>query len=283
MQHQANSLSFAHQAAEKIKTTHPRFQPKVGIVLGSGLGAFADALDDRVVMPYHELPGFPSGHIHGHAGQLVLGRMGSVDVVCLQGRAHLYEGSHAHDVVKTYIRTLKLLGCEYYLGTNAVGSLHETMRPGELVVIHDHINLQPSNPLVGPNDDEFGPRFLPLDKIYDETLQSELKNIAKNADIPLHRGVYLALLGPNYETAAEIRAFRTLGADVVGMSTIPEVLVAAHCGLKVGVISIITNYATGLNAVVHDHAAVVSVAERASRHVHQLIQGVLGSVIFCSP
>lgn len=268
--HQSHTL--AHQASEKIKSLYPDFKPKIGVILGSGLGAFANELQDASVISYQDLPGFPAGHIHGHAGKLVLGRLGNVDVVCLQGRAHLYEGNHTHEIVKTYIRTLKLLGCEYYLGTNAVGSLHESMCPGELVLIHDHINLQPSNPLVGPNDDEFGPRFLPLDQVYNQTMRDKLHHIAREVDIPLHQGIYLALLGPNYETAAEIRAFRTLGADVVGMSTVPEVLVAAHCGLKVGVISIITNYATGLNPVVHDHAEVVAVAERAGQYVKKLIQ-----------
>ncbi len=268
----------AHAAAELILNQYPQFKPQVAIVLGSGLGGLADQLQDLVVISYKDLPGFPSGSIHGHAGKLVLGRMGGVDVVCLQGRAHLYEGNHAHDIVKTYVRTLKLLGCEYFIATNAVGSLHEEISPGELVLIHDHINLQPTNPLVGPNDDAFGPRFLPLDKVYDATLQETFHQLASEHDIRLHRGVYLALLGPNYETAAEIRAFRILGADVVGMSTVPEVLVAAHCGLKIGVISIVTNYATGLNATVHDHAEVVSVAEKAGEKLSQLIRAFTNSL-----
>lgn len=272
------SRTEAHAAAELISKQYPQFKPKMGIVLGSGLGGLADQLQDSVVISYKDLPGFPCGSIHGHAGKLVLGRIEGVDVVCLQGRAHLYEGNHAHAIVKTYVRTLKLLGCEYFIATNAVGSLHETMGPGELVMIHDHINLQPTNPLVGPNDDEFGPRFLPLDKAYDSKLQDMFHQLAGEHGIALHRGVYLALLGPNYETAAEIRAFRTLGADVVGMSTVPEVLIAAHCGLKIGVISIVTNYATGLNAKAHDHAEVVCVAEQAGEKLSQLIRLFAGSI-----
>lgn len=273
------SRTSAHLAAESILAQYPQFKPKVGIVLGSGLGQLAESLQDQVVIPYHDLPGFPHGSIQGHAQKLVLGRMEHVDVVCLQGRAHLYEGEQAHDTVKTYIRTLKLLGCEYLIATNAVGSLHESLRPGELVLIHDHINLQPTNPLVGPNDDQFGPRFLPLDKAYDPSMQDQFQRLAREHDIPLHRGIYLAIIGPNYETAAEIRAFRTLGADVVGMSTVPEVLVAAHCGLKIGVISIVTNYATGLNPIAHNHADVVSVAEQAGEKLAQIIRLFLRDLI----
>lgn len=263
--------SSSHQAAQIILKHCPDFKPQLGIVLGSGLGGFVDYLENCIVIAYQDLPDFPSGAVHGHAGKLVLGQLDGIDVVCLQGRAHLYEGNNGH-VVKTYIRTLKLLGCEYLIATNAVGSLHQNIPPGELVLIHDHINLQPTNPLVGPNDDEFGPRFVALDKAYDKSMQETFLALARQHDIALHRGVYLAILGPNYETAAEIRAFRTLGADVTGMSTVPEVLVATHCGLRTAVISIVTNFATGLNTTMHDHHQVVAVAESAGAKLSQLIK-----------
>jgi xanthosine phosphorylase len=266
-QHRPN----AHIAAEIIKAKRPSFEPKVGIVLGSGLGAFADELKDAVSIPYADLPGFPETTVHGHEGRLVLGYHNDVGVVCLQGRAHSYEGNN-HDVVKTYIRTLKVLGCDYFFATNASGSLREDVGPGELMMITDHINLQPSNPLVGPNDDEFGPRFFPLDNAYDLSTRERLLKLAHEEDIALNQGVYISVLGPNYETAAEIKAFRILGADAVGMSTVPEVLVANHCGMKVAVIATITNYATVLAKTSHSHEAVVMMAEQAGEKLNHLLK-----------
>ena len=261
----------AHIAAASIKERFPDFKPTIGIVLGSGLGSFADQLEDNVSISYEQLPGFPKLTVHGHGGNLVIGHLSNVGIVCLQGRAHSYEGAN-HETVKNYVRTLKLLGCEYFLATNAAGSLHEDIGPGELMLITDHINMQPGNPLVGMNDDEFGPRFLPLDNAYDKNLRERLLKIARNEDIRLHEGVYIAVLGPNYETAAEIRAFRILGADAVGMSTVPEVLVANHCGMKVAVISIITNYATGLAQTSHSHEAVVAMASEAAKKLNRLVK-----------
>jgi xanthosine phosphorylase len=269
----ANTTS-AHLSAAIIKKQYPSFKPSIGIVLGSGLGRFADQLDNSVSIDYAQLPGFPQLTVHGHMGNMVLGQHSGVDVVCLQGRAHAYEGAH-HDTVKTYIRTLKLLGCDYFLATNASGSLREEVGPGSLMLITDHINMQPGNPLIGPNDDAFGPRFFPLDKAYDIDLREKLSMIAYQKKITLHQGIYLSVLGPNYETAAEIRAFRMLGADAVGMSTVPEVLVAHHCGMKVAVIATITNYATGLSQTSHCHNAVVSVAEKASEQLNQLIKELI--------
>ena len=261
----------AHLAAASIKERLPSFKPSIGIVLGSGLGSFAEQLEDAVSIPYEELQGFPKLTVHGHGGNLVLGQLGGVGVVCLQGRAHTYEGAN-HDTVKTYVRTLKLLGCDHFLATNASGSLREDVGPGSLMLITDHINMQPGNPLVGPNDDEFGPRFLPLDNAYDKDLREKLLRIAHEENIALNQGVYLSVLGPNYETAAEIRAFRIMGADAVGMSTVPEVLVANHCGMKVAVIATITNYATGLAYTSHCHEAVVSVANQAAEKLNLLVK-----------
>jgi xanthosine phosphorylase len=257
---------------ELIKRKKPNFHPKIGIVLGSGLGDLAEHLEDATVISYEELPGFPSIHVYGHKGNLVLGTLCGVEVACLQGRAHTYEGMHNHEAVKTYVRTLKLLGCEYFLATNASGSLNIEVGPGELMLITDHINLQPNNPLIGPNDDSFGPRFFPLDNAYDVSMRQKLLAVALEEDIPLHQGVYLSVIGPNYETTAEIKAFRIWGVDAVGMSTVPEVLVANHCGLKVAVIATITNYATGLSPTSHDHLEVVHTAAQAGKKLVHLVK-----------
>ncbi|KTD22333.1 purine-nucleoside phosphorylase [Legionella londiniensis] len=268
------NITDAHRAAELIKQQLPSFSPKIGVVLGSGLGSFAEQLDEPTYIDYEQLPGFPKLTVHGHSGKMALGHLHGTGVVCLQGRAHSYEGPSC-DYVKTYVRTLKLLGCEYFLATNASGSLREDVGPGELMLITDHINMQPGNPLVGPNDEEFGPRFFPLDNAYDKELREKFLKIAYEEHISLHQGVYLAVLGPNYETAAEIRAFRILGADAVGMSTVPEVLVANHCRLKVGVIATITNYATGLASSSHSHEAVVSMASQAAEKLNRLIKRII--------
>lgn len=269
------SPSYPHQAAEYIKKQAPTFQAKLGIVLGSGLGSFAEQLENQIRFDYAALPGFPKLTVHGHSGQLVIGYLGDVGVVCLQGRAHTYEGLAHFETVKTYVRTLKLLGCDYFLATNASGSLREEVGPGELMLITDHINFQPGNPLVGANQDEFGPRFLPLDNAYDFDLRERLLAIAKQNQVSLHQGVYISVLGPNYETAAEIKAFRILGADAVGMSTVPEVLVANHCGMKVAVIATITNYATGLSTTSHNHDAVVAMANSAANNLNILLKELI--------
>lgn len=267
-----NNNTAAHLAAATIREQMPQtFHPIIGIVLGSGLGSFAEQLDDAVSINYENLPGFPTMTVKGHGGNLVFGRLSGVGVVCLQGRAHTYEGVN-YDTVKTYVRTLKLLGCDYFLATNASGSLREDVGPGELMLITDHINMQPGNPLVGPNDDEFGPRFPPLDNAYDRGMREKLLMLAHKENISLNQGIYLSVLGPNYETAAEIRAFRILGADAVGMSTVPEVLVANHCGMKVAVISVITNHATGLSYSSHSHEAVVLMASQAAIKLNALVK-----------
>lgn len=272
----------AHRAAEYIQTQHPHFKPLIGIVLGSGLGQFAKELEKKSVIDYEHLPGFPKLTVEGHTGQLTLGYLGEVGVICLQGRAHSYEGMQHYDSVKTYVRTLKLLGCNYFIATNASGSLREDIGPGELMLISDHINLQPYNPLVGLNDDEFGPRFYPLDQAYDETMRRDLLAIAQKNSIKLTEGIYISVLGPHYETKAEIRAFKILGADAVGMSTVPEVLVANHCGLKVAVIATITNYATGLVKTSHSHDEVIKMAEKASAKLNLLIKEYIRTCIFTS-
>lgn len=267
------NASTPDELADSIRAKISNIQPRIGIVLGSGLGEFADKLDNIVRISYADLPGFPSGEVHGHQGTMVIGELYGVGVVCLQKRMHLYEaGLESHDVVKTYIRTLKRLGCEYFIAISASGSLCETIGPGQLMLIKDHINFQGTNPLIGPNDDEFGPRFFPLDDAYDRETREALVRLADGIGLQLPEGVYAAVTGPNYETTAEIRAFRTMGVDAVGMSTVPEVLVAVHCGMKVAVIAMITNFATGLSATSHSHDAVVEMAKQSSDKVVVLLK-----------
>lgn len=264
-----------HEIAKSILVHCPEsFKPKVGIVLGSGLGHFTDFLENKITIPYNQIPDFPNPTVKGHQGEMVLGFYAGIPMVCLKGRVHLYEGINPA-YIKTYVRTLKCLGCEYFIATNASGSLDPNMAPGEIMLIVDHINMQPINPLVGPNDDDFGPRFLPVDQAYNQDVQSMLKTAAKETGIKLHEGVYIAVQGPQYETAAEIKAFRMLGADAVGMSTVPEVLIAHHAGMKIGALATITNYATGLSSTSHDHNDVVAVAEKASGKLQQIIQQFL--------
>ena len=269
--------SYPTLAAATIQDIANGFTPKVGIVLGSGLGDLASELVDTITIDYQRLAGFPKVSVKGHQGKLHLGYLNGVAVACLQGRAHSYENL-SYEEVKTYVRTLKLLGCEYFIATNASGSLHEDIGPGELMLIKDHINFQPGNPLAGPNDDEFGPRFPPMDKAYHPEVLAKLKKHARDSEVNLHEGVYISVLGPCYETAAEIKAFRILGADAVGMSTVPEVIVANHCGMKVGVIATITNYATGLAAASHNHDAVVSMAARAAVQLKKIIVKFVGDL-----
>jgi xanthosine phosphorylase len=231
--------------------------PRVGLVLGSGLGGLADAVTDAVAIPYAELPGFPVGSVVGHAGRLVLGTLAGTPVVVLQGRAHLYEGVPVSDLAVP-VRTVRALGAESIVLTNAAGSLRGDVTPGQLMALTDHINMMGANPLMGPNDDELGPRFVGLGEAYDPGLRAALHAAADAEGVALAEGVYLAVAGPSFETPAEIRAFRILGADAVGMSTVPEVIVARHAGLRVAAVSAITNLAEGLGDEVlsHEHTLV---------------------------
>jgi xanthosine phosphorylase len=264
------------QAATTIHNRAPDFKPKIGIILGSGLGSFANEIKNAVVVPYGELSGFPISTVPGHAGRLVLGELQGLPVACMQGRAHVYEGATAENF-KTFIRTLKLIGCEVLLITNASGSLRMDVKPGELMMIHDHINLNPHHPLVGLNDEEFGPRFFPMDDAYDAKLRARFQHTAQQLNIKLAEGVYCGVLGPNYETPAEIRAFRTLGGDAVGMSTVAEVLVARHCGLRVAVIAAITNFAAGMSDEKLIHENVLITGKQAAHDLSRLLLGFLQS------
>jgi xanthosine phosphorylase len=242
----------------------------VGIVLGSGLGAVADAVEDPIVVRYEELPGFPSPTVHGHAGRAVLGSLGGVPVAVLQGRAHLYEGGDL-DALRTPVRALRAAGAEILVLTNAAGSLRSSVGPGSLMAIIDHINMTGVNLLMGPNDDALGPRFPSMRDAYDPVLLDLLRESAREVDVELAEGVYLAVTGPSFETPAEIRAFQVMGADAVGMSTVQETIVARHCGLRVAAVSVITNLAEGMTDEPLSHEQTLRAAESAAGDLAKLL------------
>jgi inosine/guanosine/xanthosine phosphorylase family protein len=244
--------------------------PRLGMVLGSGLGGLAEAVEDATAIPYADLPGFPVGSVAGHAGRLVLGTLAGTPVVVLQGRAHLYEGIPASDLAVP-VRTVRALGAETLVLTNAAGSLNPEAGPGSLMALTDHINLMGANPLMGPNDDELGPRFVGLGDAYDLDLRGALRTAADAEGVQLHEGVYLAVAGPSFETPAEIRAFKVLGADAVGMSTVPEVIVARHCGLRVAAVSAITNLAEGMGEEVLSHEHTLASAAIAAKDLQRVL------------
>jgi xanthosine phosphorylase len=262
----------AEHAAALIRERAGAHAPRLAIVLGSGLGAVADAIADPIVLPYAELPGFPVGTVAGHGNRLVLGRLAGLPVACLQGRAHVYEGA-GFAAMAVPIRALRRAGIATVLLTNAAGSLRPEIAPGRLMLIEDHINLQPGNPLTGANDPAVGPRFPSLRDAYDPALRLRLKAAAQRLAIDLASGVYLACAGPSFETPAEIRAFRILGADAVGMSTVPEAILARHCGLSVAAISVISNLAEGLGPVALSHDETLAVAARAAGDLARLLAG----------
>jgi inosine/guanosine/xanthosine phosphorylase family protein len=244
--------------------------PRLGLVLGSGLGGLADAIQDATAIPYAELPGFPVGSVAGHAGRLVLGTLEGTPVVALQGRAHLYEGIPVADLAVP-IRTVRALGAETIVLTNAAGSLNGDVGPGRLMALTDHINFMGANPLTGINDEGIGPRFVGLGDAYDLDLRAGLRAAAAAEDVALTEGVYLAVSGPSFETPAEIRAFKILGADAVGMSTVPEVIVARHCGLRVAAVSAITNLAEGMGDEVLTHEHTLASAAVAAKDLQRVL------------
>ncbi|MGD9108273.1 MAG: purine-nucleoside phosphorylase [Gammaproteobacteria bacterium] len=249
-------------------------KPTVGIILGSGLGPLADHIKNPVIFPYKDLPGFPISKVQGHEGSFFVGTLGGVSVACLKGRVHLYEGMD-FDKVKMLIRSLKCLGCHTLILTNAVGSLRSEVVPGDIVTITDHINAMGAHPLVGVNDEEFGPRFVSMDNAYDEELRKKIHKTALEENVELHDGVYLATMGPTFETHAEIRAYKSWGAEMVGMSVVPEVIIARHCGLKVLAISAVTNLAAGLSEMPLSHEQTLEGAKLAEQKLCHLVEAFL--------
>lgn len=253
-----------------INQKKPGFKPKIGIILGSGLGAISDQIQNASIIDYKDLPGFYLSNLAGHSKKMHLGMLKEVPVVCLEGRTHFYEGAEATDSLKTIIRTLKIIGCEILLTTNAVGSLCVERGPGNLMAIEDHINFTFQNPLTGPNDNEFGERFVSMDNAYDSDLRQKLLTIAQSLNIPLSSGVYVATSGPTFETHAEIKTYKMLGGHAVGMSTVPETIIARHCGLKVASVCAITNLGAGLSTEVLSHEGTLKGAKLATDHLIRL-------------
>ncbi len=261
----------AIQSAEIIKNKLNNFKPKIAIVLGSGLGDLADYIQNSTTICFYEFPGFHKPSVEGHMGQFVFGELEGVSVMCLQGRAHLYEGIDT-DVIQTMIRTCHLLGCETMITTGATGSLNPDVTPGSLVVINDHINFQFVNPLVGKNDERFGARFVGMEDAYSEKMRKKLFSLGEDLKIPLTEGVYISTIGPSFETPAEIRAFQKWGADVVGMSVVPEVIVARHCGMEVAAIALVTNLAAGLHKGVLSHEETLRGAKLGAANMLKLVR-----------
>jgi purine-nucleoside phosphorylase len=268
-----DQFTLADSAAQLVlaRTT---LRPRIGLVLGSGLGAFADSLTDATRVPYADIPGFPRSTAIGHAGQMVLGHAGSVPVAAMQGRVHLYEGYSPQEVTFP-IRVFKRMGIRAVILTNAAGGINLSYSQGALVVIRDHINLQGSNPLVGANDDRFGVRFPDMTHAYAKAYREIAREEAAQLDIPQHEGIYAGLLGPSYETPAEIEYLRRIGADLVGMSTVAEVIVARHMGIKVLSISCVTNMAAGILDQPLSHAEVMETGERVKTIFEALLRTVL--------
>lgn len=249
--------------------------PLVGVVLGSGLGAFGDSLEGLIKVPYPEIPHMPTTTVVGHAGALCLGTAAGVRVACLQGRVHLYEG-HPPERVVFGVRMLARLGCKAVLLTNAAGGIRPSFRPGTLMALTDHLNLSGRNPLAGPNEEQLGPRFPDLTTAYDRELRGCMQQAARQVGVELAEGIYAAMLGPSYETPAEIAMCRMLGADAVGMSTVPEVIALRHLGVRTAAISCITNMAAGMGAAQLDHREVEETARATRDAFVRLLSASLG-------
>jgi purine-nucleoside phosphorylase len=247
----------------------------VGLVLGSGLGPFADTMGDAFAIGYSDIPHFPASHVIGHAGRLVGGVVAGHRVIALSGRAHYYEG-HDLRTVTFAVRVLSRLGIRTIILTNAAGGINTAFTRGVLMLIDDHINLLGSNPLIGPQDDRFGPRFPDMSEVYSRRLRGLAEEAARSIGLAVQHGIYIAVHGPSYETPAEIRAFRALGADAVGMSTVPEAIVARHMGMEVIGISCITNMAAGVLPEPLNHDDVMETARRVRAQFTALLEGIIG-------
>jgi len=258
------------QSAAKITSALGGLKPRIAIILGSGLGGLAKRVEAPVILAYRDLPGFPVLTVAGHAGQLILGRLNGVPVIVLNGRKHFYETSDAYPL-KTMIRAMKAVGVETLFLSNAAGSLRAPIRVSELMLITDHINFLGLNPLVGPNDESFGPRFFPVADAWDKELGARMKAVAQQQGVTLHEGVYVAFRGPSFETPAEIRMAQGWGGDAVGMSSVPDCLIARHCGMKVVGVSCITNMGAGLSDEKLSHAHTLENAARGAGAFEKLV------------
>ncbi len=261
-------------ACEKINELSGGFVPEIMVVLGSGLNGFADRVKNPIVINYNDIPGFCVSTAPYHNGRLVLGTVNGKKVACMDGRLHFYEG-YDMDTLVFPLRVIRKLGAEKIILTNAAGGINESFSVGDIMVISDHINFQGRNVLMGKNDDDLGCRFPDMTYAYDPDLITLTERCASELDIPIHKGVYLACTGPSYETPAEIRAFRILGADVVGMSTVPEVIAAVHCGYKVLAFSLVTNMAAGITGNRLTQEEVAETGKKQSKVLGELVSTVI--------
>ena len=266
-----------HDSAKLFLEITNNSKPEIAIILGSGLTNFFDDKEIVTSISYADLPDFPQPTVKGHAGKIILGKINNVNVVCMYGRSHIYEGHEPATLAKP-IRVLKDIGCKLLVVTNAAGSLDEDMPPGSLMAITDHINLSGFNPLIGPNADKYGPRFFDMSDGYNKMYRDQLISIAKNIDQKIYEGVYCMYSGPNFETPAEIKASKILGVNAVGMSTVPEVLVANHCSLPVIAISVITNLAAGISKKKLSHQETLENAGMAEKNTLNLIKKFINKV-----
>lgn len=270
MTEQQQHVDHVRLSAEKITAACGKLAPKIAIILGSGLGGLAAKISDPVVLAYRDLPGFPILTVAGHAGQLIIGKLGGVPVIVLNGRKHFYETADAFPL-KTMIRSVRAAGVEALFLSNAAGSLRAHIGVSELMLITDHINFLGLNPLTGPNDETFGPRFFPVTDAWDPGLRAKIKAVAQREGVKLHEGVYVAFRGPSFETPAEIRMVQGWGADAVGMSSVPDCLIARHCGLKVAGVSCITNMGAGLSDEHLTHAHTLENAAKGAAAFERLV------------
>ncbi len=266
-------IKKAHSAIKKITS----FEPEIGLVLGSGLGIYAQDISDQTIIPYQDIPHFHKTSVEGHLGQMIFGTVAGKKVVALQGRIHAYEGYPMDEIVLP-VRTLGMLGIKQLIVSNASGGINPGYRPGDLVMIQDHINLSGKNPLIGPNIAEFGTRFPDMSDAYNGELRKLFISEAQKLGITLKEGVYCWLSGPSYETPAEIRMLGKIGADMVGMSTVPEVIAAHHMGIKVAGVSCITNYAAGIKEEKLNHEDVKLVAEKAMKQFRTILSATIAKI-----
>ena len=274
----AQIVKRIQDCADYLKEKTGGMKPVAGIVLGSGLGKLAETIENPVVIPYKDIPGFPVSTAVGHKGNFIFGKLGGKDVVAMQGRFHYYEG-YPMENVTIGVRVMKTLGVEYLFVSNAAGACNQDYKVGDLIIIRDHINLMP-NPLIGPNIEEFGERFPDMTCAYDLQIQALAESLCPELGIPVKKGVYLASTGPTYETPAEVRFYHSIGADLLGMSTVPEVIVARHCGLRVFGMSVVTNMSNFLNAEknYNDGNDVVKQANLASERMTALFTRMIAAL-----
>ena len=273
----STSLYERAEHATRIIRSRISVEPRIAIVLGSGLGGFADDFDEAVAIPYEDIPGFVRSTAQGHAGRLVIGKVDSIPVLAMQGRVHYYEGYSLEEVTFP-IRVFNLLGIKTLVLTNAAGGINVQLTQGALMVISDHLNLMGVNPLRGPNDERFGPRFPDMTAVYSPELQELVIEESKAINVEVRRGIYGALSGPSYETPAEIHLLRNLGADAVGMSTVPEAIVARHMGIEVLGISCITNMAAGISDEPINHEEVMATGDRVRATFTELLKRVISAI-----